>query len=91
MTPDIVRCEFIGAQARLARGASHDTMGIAGKIVDETRNTFAIMHQGKRKVILKNSSVFNFTFPDGTIVEIEGRLLKGRPEDRVKKTIRRLW
>ena len=91
MTPDIIRCEFIGTNARIVKSTNHNNVGISGQVADETRNTFAIMQRGKRKIVPKHSSVFNFTFRDGTIVEIEGRLLSGRPEDRLKKTIRRLW
>ncbi|MGB9756671.1 MAG: ribonuclease P protein component 1, partial [Candidatus Bathyarchaeales archaeon] len=63
----------------------------SGKIIDETRNTFTILHEGKRKKIVKNSAIFHFKFFDGTIVEIDGKLLLGRPEDRLKKHVKRLW
>ncbi|OGD45991.1 hypothetical protein A3K79_07570 [Candidatus Bathyarchaeota archaeon RBG_13_46_16b] len=59
--------------------------------MDETRNTFNILQDGKTKTAIKNDSVFQFRFHDGTVVEIDGRILVGRPEDRVKKVIRRLW
>jgi ribonuclease P protein subunit POP4 len=91
ITPDIIRYEFIGTDVKIAKSSNYSNIGITGKIVDETRNTFSIIHEGKRKIIPKNSSVFSFDFSDGTIVEIEGRLLSGRPEDRLKKSIRRLW
>lgn len=91
ITPDIVRYEFIGTDAKIAESSHHDNVGISGKIIGETRNTFEILHEGKKKTIAKDSSVFHFRFSDGTIVEINGKLLTGRPEDRLKKTIRRLW
>jgi len=62
-----------------------------GKVIDETRNTFLILNAGRQKTIPKDTSFFHFTMPDGTVVEIEGKLLLGRPEDRIKKHIRRLW
>jgi len=43
------------------------------------------------KQIVKSSAVFNFQFADGTIVEIDGKLLVGKSEDRLKKTVKRLW
>lgn len=91
VTPDIIRCEFIGAQAKVARSKHRDYAGISGKIIDETRNTFTILSNGMRKAIVKESAIFHFTFPDRTVVEINGRLLVARPEDRLKKHIRRLW
>lgn len=91
ITPDVIRYEFIGTEAKIAQSKNRDCIGIHGKIIDETRNTFTILHHEKRKKILKDSSVFQFKFSDGTILEIEGKLLVGRPEDRLKKRVKRLW
>lgn len=91
VTPDIIRYEFIGAEAKVAKSTNRSCIGIYGKVIDETRNTFTILHNGKRKMIAKNSSIFHFKFSDGTIVEIDGKLLVGRPEDRLKKRVKRLW
>jgi len=43
------------------------------------------------KNIIKNSAIFRFKLYDGQTVEIDGNLLVGRPEDRLKKKIKRLW
>ena len=91
VTPDIIRHEFIGTEGKIAKSPHADYLGIYGRVVNETKNTFAIMHNGKAKTVIKNSAVFNFKFSDGTIIEIDGKLLTGRPEDRLKKTIKRLW
>jgi ribonuclease P protein subunit POP4 len=91
VTPDIIRGEFIGTEAKVSKSTHSGYVGLSGKIIDETRNTFTILHKGKRKKILKNSAIFHFKFSDGTIVEIDGKLLLGRPEDRLKKHIKRLW
>ena len=91
VTPNIIRCEFNGTTGRVFRSSHGGYAGISGKITRETRNTFTILQEGKEKVVPKDSSVFHFEFSNGTIVEINGKLLVGRPEDRLKKTIRRLW
>ncbi len=91
VTPDIVRYEFIGTQAKVAESNHLGYVGLGGKVIGETKNTFAIQSEGKPKNIIKESVVFNFQFQDGTIVKIDGKLLVGRPEDRLKKTIKRLW
>jgi ribonuclease P protein subunit POP4 len=91
VTPDIIRGEFIGTETKVAKSKHAGYIGLSGKIIDETRNTFTILHEGKRKKVVKNSAVFHFKFPDGTVVEIDGKLLLGRPEDRLKKHVRRLW
>jgi ribonuclease P protein subunit POP4 len=91
VTADIIRDEFIGTEGRIARSQHPDYVGINGRIINETKNTFTILHAGKAKNIIKDSAVFNFKFSDGTIVEIDGKLLVGRPEDRLKKSVKRLW
>ena len=91
VTPDIIRYEFIGTEGKIAKSPHADYIGISGKVTDETKNTFTILHKGKAKNVIKNSAIFNFKFSDGTIIEIDGKLLVGRPEDRLKKTVKRLW
>ena len=91
VTPDIIRHEFIGTEGKIAKSPHADYLGIHGRVINETKNTFTIMHKGKAKNVIKNSAIFNFKFSDGTTVEIDGKLLTGRPEDRLKKTVKRLW
>ena len=91
VTPDIIRHDFIGTEGKIARSPHADYIGIHGEVIEETKNTFTIMHKGKAKSVIKNSAVFNFKFSDGTTVEIDGKLLVGRPEDRLKRTVKRLW
>ena len=91
VTPDIIRHEFIGTKGKITQSRHADYVGINGEVVNETKNTFAILHAGKTKSVIKNSAVFQFKFSDGTAVEIDGKLLVGRPEDRLKKSVKRLW
>jgi ribonuclease P protein subunit POP4 len=91
VTPDIIRDEFIGTEGRIARSQHPGYVGISGRVINETKNTFTIFYAGKDRNIVKNSAVFSFKFSDGTIVEIDGKLLVGRPEDRLKKSVKRLW
>jgi ribonuclease P protein subunit POP4 len=90
--PSLVQHEFIGLKAKVVKSSNLDMMGITGKVVDETRNTFTISNNdGEKKVIIKDTAVFEFVIADGTIVEIDGKVIMGRPEDRIKKRPRRLW
>ncbi len=91
VTPDIIREEFIGLEAEVVASRHPGYVGIRGRVIDETRNMFIIEHGGRRKMVPKAVCTFHFTFPDGTVVEIEGHLLVGRPEDRLKKRLKRLW
>ncbi|MCL2643339.1 MAG: ribonuclease P protein component 1 [Candidatus Bathyarchaeota archaeon] len=91
VTPDIIRYEFIGTAAQVAHSNNSSYLGLSGRVIGETKNTFTLNSEDKTKSIIKDSAVFNFTFNDGTTVEIDGKLLIGRPEDRLKKSIKRLW
>jgi len=90
-TPDIIRYELIGTEAKVSKSVHPDYVGLSGKVIDETRNTLTILHEGRRKKIIKDLATFHFKFSDGTIIEIDGKILVGKPEDRLKKHVRRLW
>ena len=91
ITPDIIRYEFIGTQARIAQSAHLGYIGLAGPVIAETRNTLTLVHQGQPKSVIKGLATFDFSFDDGTTVEVDGKLLVGRSEDRLKKGVKRLW
>lgn len=91
ITPDIIRNEFIGLDAKVAKSTNPSLEKMRGRVLDETRNTIVLLHYDTEKTIVKDTSVFHFTLQDGAVVEIDGKLLLGRPEDRIKKRIRRLW
>ncbi len=91
ITPDIIREEFVGTIAQVTESPHAGYLGIRGTVLNETRNTFAIQQNGKAKNVIKEQAVFQFKLTDGTVVEIDGKLLVGKPEDRLKKTTKRLW
>ncbi len=91
VTPSILQNEFIGTETRVALSSNPVCKGISGKVLDETRNTFTIMHGTRPKIVIKERSIFRFTLSDGTEIEVDGKMLVGRPEDRAKKVARRRW
>jgi ribonuclease P protein subunit POP4 len=87
ITPqNLVRHELIGLKVKIAK-STDSTHKFSGIVVDETYNTFKIETKGKEKVIPKKNSIFIFTLPNGMRVEVEGKILISRPEDRIKKKI----
>jgi ribonuclease P protein subunit POP4 len=87
----IVQDEFIGLKAKVVKSSNTCHVGISGKVIDETRNTLVIRHKNEDKIIAKETAVFQFTLHDGTVVEVEGNVIVGRPEDRMKKRLKRRW
>ena len=92
ITPNVLRHEFIGLEAKVVKSPHKDYIGASGTVIDETKNTLTLLKKtGEKLMIPKKAAVFHFTLPDGTIVEINGKVIVGRPEERLKRKIRRLW
>lgn len=89
LTPrNILRHELLGLRVR-ARSLKGDHVHI-GEVVGETRNILKILRDDGKIVLLpKSAYFFEFTFPLGEKVLVEGEMLIGRPEERLKKRIRR--
>lgn len=87
----IIRGELIGLSAKVMKADNVNCVSISGTVVNETRNTLVIRHTNEDKVVIKETSVFKFMLQDGTALEIEGKAILGRPEDRVKKRLKRRW
>jgi len=91
ITPqNLVRHELISLAVKISKSSDPTQRGLRGKVIDESYNTLKIeTNEGKEKAIPKNNSIFIFTLPNGVKVEVDGKLLISRPEDRIKKKIKR--
>ena len=78
--------DLIGLEVKVVRASDSSLQGLQGKIVDETMNTLDIRGEKKDVTIDKKSVTIAIGFPEGEI-EINGRDLLQRPEERLKK----LW
>jgi len=87
---NVVRHELCGLTVLVEDSTNLAQKGLEGKVVDETYNTLKIeTKDGKEKIIPKDISIFIFTLPNGKKVQVDGKLLIGRPEDRIKKKLPR--
>ena len=91
ITPqNLVKHELINLAVKIGKSNDPTQRGLKGKVIDESYNTLRIeIKEGKEKIIPKNNSIFIFTLPNGVKVEVDGKLLISRPEDRIKKKIAR--
>jgi len=88
--PDnITRHELIGLEAEVLEDSNPCNINTQGTVIDETMNTL-IIDDGGAKRIAKKNAVFKFKL-NGKSVKVDGWALAGRPEDRVKKKIKRRW
>lgn len=96
ITPqNLVRHELIGLRVKIEKSTDPTLEKLSGRIVDENYNMLVVEvkkrgeKKPKEKSIPKRNSIFIFTLPNGVKVQVDGELLVGRPEDRIKKKFER--
>lgn len=87
ITPqNLVRHELIGLKVKIFKSTDPTQKGISGTVIDETYNILRIeTKDSNEKTVVKGNCIFVFTLPDKTKVQVDGKLLVSRPEDRIKK------
>jgi ribonuclease P protein subunit POP4 len=81
----IIRGELIGRDVTITAARAAGYRGLAGRITDETATMVVIdTGEGKEKRVMKHGTTFAFT-GDGKRIEVEGTLLLGAPEERIKQ------
>ena len=78
--------EFINLKVNITQSTDPNLIGLSGRVIDETKNTFRIERSsdGKRIIVQKSKNVFEFSVEDQQIA-INGDDLTVRPQDRIKK------
>ncbi len=79
---------LIGLKVSIARSSSKDWEGIKGIIKDETFNLLVIETDNKILSIPKSNQVFELEIDDGSKIQVDGKLLEGNPEHRIKKKLK---
>ncbi|MEM2901599.1 MAG: ribonuclease P protein component 1 [Candidatus Bathyarchaeia archaeon] len=86
---NLLRHELIGLKVRVKDSTDPGLKGLKGEVVDETMKTLTI-RKGERKLMLpKSNTRFAFSI-NGREVTVEGKVLAGRPEERLKVK-KRIW
>ena len=86
---DIARHELIGLKVEIVESSNPSHVGVSGKVVDETRQMLILETKNGVKSFPKDACVFHFFLPSGKSVKVDGKLLVARPEDRVKKKLKK--
>ncbi|MBI2672492.1 ribonuclease P protein subunit [Candidatus Woesearchaeota archaeon] len=82
---DFLKTEMIGLKMEVLEAKNKNLIGMKGVIVDETKNTLVIKNEKEEmKTILKDQVVLKIHYK-GNEIKVNGDLLLGRPEDRLKK------
>ena len=85
---DILRHELIGLQCKVVYSKNKSQIGIAGRVINETRNTITLITTKKTKKIPKKDTIFQVQL-NKKKVDIKGNFLIAKPEDRIKKKIKK--
>ncbi len=86
---NIIRHELIGLNVKVMNTRNTSVKGVTGVVVDETRNMLTIASRKRRIMIPKDIATFRFRLPSGVRVDVEGRRLVAKPENRLKTKVRR--
>jgi len=75
----VLRKEFIGLDIIITSSKNKTLVGLKGKIINETKNTFEIKTTKETKMIMKNISTFEINKET-----IQGKKITKKPQDRIK-------
>ena len=79
---DFMRTELIGMEVEVLSAPCYAWM--AGRVVDETKNTFTVATARSERMVPKKGNQFKFMHHNEEFV-IAGSEILHRPEDRIKK------
>jgi ribonuclease P protein subunit POP4 len=75
--------ELIGLELKVINSSNKSLIGLSGIVIDETKKTLKIETSTK-------GEKFHIILPDKSKVEIDGKILLNRPEDRIKKRYKKI-
>jgi ribonuclease P protein subunit POP4 len=87
----IINQELIGLNARIAQSSDPSLVRRAGCVIDESKEMFTLLDRQKEFTVTKANCVFDFELQSGETIRIDGRLLRGKSEDRIKKRLNGRW
>lgn len=87
---NITAHEVIGLNAEVVQSEDVNKKGLEGKIVDETKETLRIeVENGEEKILPKKEVSLRLKLLNGEKIEVNGKELIGKPEDRIKESWRK--
>ncbi|MEM2143494.1 MAG: ribonuclease P protein subunit [Candidatus Thorarchaeota archaeon] len=86
-TNDIVNDNLIGRKAHIIEATDPRIVCRSGTIIGESKEMLCIRSTESTLNVPKSICTFEITTKDST-VRVAGHLLRGRPEDRLKKRVR---
>jgi ribonuclease P protein subunit POP4 len=92
ITPqNFLRHELVGLTTHIVESRDPHLLCKRGIILSESKEMIQLDTEGGPINAPKGVCVFDITLPSRSVVRVEGKMLIGRPEDRVKKHLNRSW
>ncbi|NHI83008.1 MAG: ribonuclease P protein subunit [Candidatus Thorarchaeota archaeon] len=88
---NLLNHELIGLQTEVIRSSDPGLVSRSGTIVDESRETILLSTTDGALMLPKANCTFDVHLPNGDVIRLDGQLLQGTPEDRLKKHRLRRW
>lgn len=88
---NIVRHELAGLTTHIIESKDPNLVCRSGVILGESKEMIRLDTKNGVVSVPKSICFFDITLPDGAIVRVDGNVLRGRPEDRMKKRLNRSW
>lgn len=85
---NILRHEIIGLNCEITTSKNRFNKGIKGRIINETMKTVVLETAKGRKQVEKTGTMFCLFLNDKKVF-VDGNHLLARPEDRIKKQIKK--
>jgi len=87
---NLVYHELLGLPVRVVSSLDPGVEGLRGVVVGETLKTILVRSGDRVVTTFKVGTRYRFTLPEaGEVVEVDGDMLFGRPEDRVRRMLKR--
>jgi ribonuclease P protein subunit POP4 len=92
VTPfNLINHNLIGLTAHVVCSSDNGLVCRTGKIVGESKEMIQMEADGRLISLPKGACTFDVRLEEGSLVRVDGRLLRGRPEDRLKKRVSGRW
>lgn len=86
---NLIRHELIGLKVKIKDSRQPSLKGIGGLVIDETMNTLTLQKEDGEMVIPKSTTQLSFILGKKEVT-VDGKIIVGRPEERIKVK-KRIW
>ncbi|MBI1969713.1 ribonuclease P protein subunit [Candidatus Woesearchaeota archaeon] len=81
---ELVQRTWIGLEIAVVEARNKSLVGLKGKVVDESKEMLTVQTATGEKKVVKEQARFQ-VHDQGKQFLVDGKLLVGRPEERIKK------